>query len=108
MYIDHSTLKYLVNKPRLGGHICRWLLLFQEYDFEVVVKPRHLNVGPDHLSWIETGEEPTNLEEGLSDAQFYAMRIADGHIEDIIYFLTTSTTPQEYSVQQKKEQQISL
>ena len=24
MYTDHSTLKYLVNKPVLGGRICRW------------------------------------------------------------------------------------
>ena len=50
MYIDHSTLKYLVNYPVLRGHICRWLLLFQEYDFEVVVKPGRLNAGLDHLS----------------------------------------------------------
>ena len=28
MFTDHSTLKYLVNKPVLGGKICRWLLLF--------------------------------------------------------------------------------
>ena len=28
MYTNHSTLKYLVNKLVLGGHICRWLLLF--------------------------------------------------------------------------------
>jgi hypothetical protein len=39
MFTDHSTLKYLVNKPILGGRICIWLLLFQEYDFEIVVKP---------------------------------------------------------------------
>lgn len=38
MYIDHSTLKYLVHKPMLGK-IRRWLLLFQEYDFKVIVKP---------------------------------------------------------------------
>lgn len=53
MYTDHSALKYLVNKPMLGGGIYRWLLLFQEYDFEVVVKPGRLNNGPDHLSRIE-------------------------------------------------------
>ena len=28
MSTDHSALKYLVNKPMLGGKICRWLLLF--------------------------------------------------------------------------------
>jgi len=68
MYMDHFSLKYLVNKLVLGGTICRWLLLFQEYDFEVIVKPGTLNAGPEHLSQIGTGEEPNNLEEGLSDA----------------------------------------
>jgi hypothetical protein len=28
MFTDHSTLKYLVNKPVLRRRICRWLLLF--------------------------------------------------------------------------------
>lgn len=102
MYIDHSALKYLVNKPVLGGHICRWLLLFQEYDFEVIVKPGHLNAGLDHLSLIENGEEPMNMEEGLPDAQLYAVRVADGHFEDIIHFLTTGTVPQGYSFPQNK------
>jgi hypothetical protein len=39
MYTNHSALRYLVNKLVLGVRICRWLLMFQEYDFEVVVKP---------------------------------------------------------------------
>jgi hypothetical protein len=39
MFTNHSTLKYLVNNPVLGGRICRWILLFQEYDFEILVKP---------------------------------------------------------------------
>jgi len=68
MYTDNFTLKYLVNKPMLGWNIYRWLLLFQEYEFEVIVNVGRLNAGPHHLSRIETGEEPTNLEEGLSDA----------------------------------------
>ena len=29
MFTDHSALKYLVNKPMLGGRICKWLILFQ-------------------------------------------------------------------------------
>jgi hypothetical protein len=28
MFTNHSALKYLVNKPVLGGRICIWLLLF--------------------------------------------------------------------------------
>ena len=68
MFTDHSALKYLVNKPMLGGRICRWLILFQEYDFEIIVKPGRLNLGPDHLSRLELGEEPTSLDESLPDA----------------------------------------
>ena len=68
MFTDHSDLKYLVNKPVLGGKICRWLLLFQEYDFEIIVKTGKLNVSPDHLSRIESGKEPTDLEAQLPDA----------------------------------------
>ena len=68
MFTDHSTLKYLVNKPVLGGKICRWLLLFQEYDFEIIVKQGRLNARPDHLSRLDSGEELVSLEDCLLDA----------------------------------------
>jgi len=47
-------LKYLVNKPVLEGIICRWLLLFQEFTFEVIVKLGMSNVGLDYLSRLES------------------------------------------------------
>lgn len=84
MFTNHSTLKYLVNKPILGGKIYQWLLLFEEYDFEVIGKPRKLNVGPDHLSRIEKGEEPTNIKDNLFDAQLFIIRVTDDHFVDII------------------------
>ena len=102
MFTDHSALKYLVNKPVLGGRICRWLLLFQEYDFEIIVKPGILNAGPDHLSRIDTGEEPSNLEDNLPDAQLFSIQIADEYYTDIIHFLTTGWAPAEFSKKQKK------
>jgi hypothetical protein len=64
-------LKYLVNKLVLGGGICIWLLLFQEFDFEVIFKLGNLNIGPDHLSGITNGEEPMNLEDNFPDAQLF-------------------------------------
>jgi hypothetical protein len=55
-FTDHYALKYLVNKPILEGIICRWLLLFQEFSFEVIVKPGRCNVGPYQLSKLELWE----------------------------------------------------
>ena len=102
MFTNHSALKYLVNKPVLGGRICIWLLLFQEYDFEIIVKPRRLNVGPDHLSRLESGEEPSNLEDNLPDAQSFSIHIADDYFADIIQFLVTGNAPAEYTEKKRK------
>jgi hypothetical protein len=73
MFTDHSSLKYIVNKPVLGGRICRWLLLFQEFDFELIVKPGKLNARPYYFSRITNGEEPTNLEDNLPDAKLFSV-----------------------------------
>jgi hypothetical protein len=102
MFTDHSSLRYLVNKPVLGGRICRWLLLFQEFDFEVVVNPGRLNAGPDHLSRITNGEEPSNLEDNFPDAQLFSVQIADEYFADIIEFLSTRFAPREFTTAQKK------
>jgi hypothetical protein len=38
------ALVYLINKPQISKHIARWLLLFLEYEFIVIYKPRHTHV----------------------------------------------------------------
>jgi len=73
--------------------------LFQEYDFGVIVKPRQLNAGSDHLSCIEIGEEPTNLEEWFPNAQLFMMHIVDSHFAKIIHFLTIGMVPKGYTIQ---------
>jgi hypothetical protein len=93
MFTDHSTLKYLVNKPVLGGIICRWLLLFQKFDFEVIVKPGKLNAGLDNLSRITNGEEPTNLEDNFPDAQLFSVQGVDEYFSNIIEYLSLGTAP---------------
>ena len=89
MFTDDSALKYLVNKPVLGGNICRQLLLFQEFDFEIIVKLGRLNASLDHLSRIQTGKEPTNIEDGILNAQLFLVHMEYGHYSPIIQFLAT-------------------
>ena len=59
-------------------------MLFQEYDFEIIVKLGRLNKDPDHLSRLEHGEELTSLEDALSDAQLLAIRKIYDHFSDIV------------------------
>jgi hypothetical protein len=100
MLTDHSVLKYLVNKPVLGGRICKWILLFQEYDFEIMVKPGRMNKGPDQLSRLEHGEEPTSLEDTLLDAQLLAIKKIDDHFSEIVQFPSTRMAPSGYTITQ--------
>jgi hypothetical protein len=104
MFIDHSTLKHLVKNPVFwGGRMCRWLMLFQKYDFEIIVNPGRMNKGPDHLSRLEHGEEPTSLEDTLPNAQLLTIRKIDDHFTKIFQFLSIGMTPTKYTIPQKKQ-----
>ena len=60
-----------MNEPLHHGRIYRWLLLFQEFEFEVVVQPGKANVGPNHLSKVELGEDPTGIDDDLPDFHLF-------------------------------------
>ena len=103
MFKDHFYLKYLINKPVFGGEICRWLILFQEFEFEIIVKPDRLNAGLGHLSRREIGEELNSLDNFLPDAQLFVVKMVDGYFEYIIHFLSTGRETKIFSTTQKKQ-----
>jgi hypothetical protein len=47
-----------------------------------------MNKGPDHLSRLEHGEEPTSVEDTLPDAQLLAIIKIDDHFTEIVQFLS--------------------
>ena len=63
MFTNHSALKYLVKNHVMGRKIWRFFLLFQEFDFEIIVKLGRLNARPNHLTRTKSGEEPSNIED---------------------------------------------
>jgi hypothetical protein len=82
------------------------LLLFQEFDFDVVVKLRKLNVKPHHLSRITNGEDPTNLEDNFPDEQLFLVQVADEYFIDIIELLSPGVVPKEFSTTEKKNIEV--
>jgi hypothetical protein len=70
--------------------------------FEVIVKPGKLNAGPDHLSRVTNGEEPTNLEDNFLDAQLFSVQIVDDYFIEIIQYLSTGTAPHEYTTTEEE------
>ena len=53
VFIDHSAMKYLFAKQDAKTRLIWWVLLLQEFDFEIMNKKGMENVVADHLSRLE-------------------------------------------------------
>nr|GEZ41940.1 transposon Ty3-I Gag-Pol polyprotein [Tanacetum cinerariifolium] len=50
VHTDHSTIKYLFAKKDAKARLLRWVLLLQEFDFDVIDTKGAENLAADHLS----------------------------------------------------------
>ncbi|GJW97789.1 reverse transcriptase domain-containing protein [Tanacetum coccineum] len=57
VYTDHSALKYLFAKKYFKARLLRWVLLLQEFDFNVIDTKGAENLAADHLSRLENPYE---------------------------------------------------
>nr|GFA10587.1 reverse transcriptase domain-containing protein [Tanacetum cinerariifolium] len=57
VYTDHSTLKYLFAKKDAKARLLHWILLLQEFDFNVIDTYGAENYAADHLSRLENPYE---------------------------------------------------
>nr|GFA57350.1 retrovirus-related Pol polyprotein from transposon 17.6 [Tanacetum cinerariifolium] len=57
VHMDHSALKYLFAKKDAKARLLRWVLLLQEFDFEVLNIKGAENLAADHLSRLENPYE---------------------------------------------------
>ena len=103
IFIDHSTLKYLLTKQNAKGRLIRWVLLLQEFNLQIRDKKVVENVVADHISRLtiahNTHNPPINdefPEESLllvENAPWYA------HIAN---FLAIGELPADWKAQDRK------
>ena len=67
------------------------------------MKPERLNIEPDHLSRIESGEELSNIDDELPDAKLFRVEMVDDHYKQIVQFLGIEKSPKDFTTSQKKQ-----
>jgi len=77
-------------------------LLFQEFSFEVIVKPEKLNIGLDHLSQLESGKIGRVVDDQLLDEDILKIEAIHDYLSDIALFITIGTMHDGYFTTHKR------
>ena len=67
----------------------------------MIIKPGRCNVGPDHLSRLESRESDGAVDDQLPDADLFWVKAIPEYLEDIAVFLSASACLKTYSATQK-------
>ncbi|XP_073051222.1 uncharacterized protein [Primulina eburnea] len=105
VFTDHAAIRYLFAKKDAKPRLIRWILLLQEFDFEVKDRKGCENQVADHLSRLEleVKEEEGAIQETFPDEQLFEVNSVLPWFADIANFLSCGTLPPDLSYHQKKK-----
>ncbi|CAM6125044.1 unnamed protein product [Calypogeia fissa] len=84
----------MVNKPDLTSRIARWVLLLQEFNYKVVVRPGKGHANEDFFSRIVGETDTSDVDDNFPDEDVFSVRVgAETWYLEIIKFLTIARLP---------------
>jgi len=63
------------------GRIARWMLLLQEYDFEIIHKPSRQHVMANHLSRVTIGQSAIRVKDQFPDTNLFMVQVTPKNIQ---------------------------
>ncbi|CAN6687748.1 unnamed protein product [Malus baccata var. baccata] len=100
IYTDHAALKYLLTKKEAKPRLIRWMLLLQEFDFEIRDKKGSENVVADHLSRLVHQEDVVPIPETFPDEQLMSIEVSMPWYADLVNYLASKVIPSEFNKNQ--------
>jgi hypothetical protein len=101
VHTDHSTIKYLMNKPITNARVTRWLLLLQEFYITIVDRPGKENVVADFLSRLTVNDD-NPVDDSFPDEYLFAVSAHSPWYADIANYLVAGKLPSHLSYREKK------
>ena len=106
-FVDHMTIKYLVNKAELSGRLARWVLLLEEFDYTVEYKPGRLHLHANHLSRLleEIGTNP--IDDRFIDDNLFLVTSSLDWYAGVVEFLTTQRLSAEWTKEERRKVRVN-
>eukprot|EP01018_Ginkgo_biloba_P031810 Gb_08317 [translate_table: standard] len=102
VFLNYNPLRYLLSKPDIKGLTRRWILLLQEYDFEVITRPRAGLRVAQGLTRIEL-PEGRNDHVDILDLQLLAIDVVPAWAQEVVQFLQDQIYPVDFSKEQRRK-----
>eukprot|EP00253_Pinus_taeda_P029412 PITA_29412 len=103
VHTNHSSIRFLMNKPITNGRITHWLLLLQEFHITIADKPGKDNVVSDFLSRLTIDDICTPNEDTFPNEYLFSISIYSPWYADIANYLAAGKFPQYLSSKEKKK-----
>jgi hypothetical protein len=97
IHTDHTTIKYLMNKPITNARVTRWLLLLQEFDITIVDRPGKENVVVDFLSRLHINDDNSPVDDSFPDEHLFAVSSHSPWYANIANYLVAGKVPPHLS-----------
>ena len=75
LYMDHSAIKYLANKPVTNSRITRWLILLQEFNITIKDRPGKENHVADFLLRMPKPVDAAAIEDQFPNKHIFVVAI---------------------------------
>jgi transposase InsO family protein len=103
IHTDHTTIKYLMNKPITNARVTRWLLLLQEFDITIVDRPGKENVVADFLSRLHINDDNSPVDDSFPDEHLFAVSAHSPWYADIANYLVAGKVPPHLSPRERRK-----
>lgn len=101
VHIDHSAIRYMMNKPLTIGRVTRPLLLLQEFNITIFDRPGKQNVVADYLSRLNNPGEAIPIDHDFPNEHILAMSTKSPWFANIANYLVTRKLPPHLSAHEK-------